>query len=350
MNPGKRNYQTMMPMSKSQLQETLAANSKRFSDTPNRLDESEMRQRLFQVRLKNYNPEKMRAKVRWNLIAVVMVSFFLFFGNAISQYGTKQPDVVYCDSEGYAYLDRPDGCTPCPNNGKCEGGKLVQCYENYVIKNNTCVRNEKLDLLVQKMSQRLSDIMARRRGDQICYEHPEEYGMIPLKDIRNQLSEFSRDANFESALEQFRHDLMLNIDLYPQFNREFKRHPTTGYYEDFVSSKNISFGPLCKSRLFVQDHKLPLLAFLLACLVMFGLAKRAAARRRLTIRAEEIYKRHLAMLQSEHKINRRYLLPGDSDQSAKDRDALLDEVERIRVLDEQVTLYQSDGEIYWVLV
>ena len=350
MLPTKRKNQTMMPMSKSQLQETLAANSKRFSEGPHRIDESEMRSRLYQVKLKNYNPDKMRAKVRWNLIAIVIASFLLFFFNAFAQYNRKIPDIVFCDSEGYSYLDNDSGCTPCPNYGKCEGGKLISCYDNYILKDNTCVRNEKMDLLMQKMSKRLTAIMARRHADQICYGYDADYAFITLKDIRAELKEFAGDTNFEIAAEQLRQDLVLNIDRFPQFAREFKRHPTTGYYEDFIASKEYQYGLFCKAKMFVQDHVPSIIAFAIACLVMWLLAGRAIKRRSLTLCAEEIYKRNLLALHSEHKINRRNLMANESDQSVKDRDELLEEIDRIRVLDEQVTLYQSDGEIYWVLV
>lgn len=350
MNNFRRKNQTLMPMSKSSIHDTLAANSKRFSDMPNRLVESEMRQKLYQVKLKNYNPDKMRAKVRWNLIITVIVCFLIFFGNGISQYRDKHADVVFCDSDSYNYLDKSSDCTPCPNYGKCEGGNLISCYENYIIKNNTCVRNEKLDLLIQKMVQKLGGILALRKGDEICYGFDSNYGFIPLKDIKSTLNDFSYDKNFDTALEQLRYELMPGLNKYPNLITEFKIDPVSGFYEDFIASRIYDLNPFCKAKLFIKDHRLSIFAFVIICLVMTALAKQATKRRRLTIRAEELYKKNLSILQSEQKINRKNLLVGELDHNVKDRDALLEEIERIRLIDEQITLYQSEGEVYWVLV
>lgn len=350
MNNLKRKNQTMMPMSKSYLHETLAANSKRFSEMPNRLDESEMREKLFQVKLKNYNPDKMRAKVRWNLILVVLLSFLVFFGNGVSQYRDKQSDIVFCDSDDYSYLSKESSCTPCPNDGKCAGGKLKSCHNNYIIRDGNCVRNEKLDLLVQKMARKLGKALAMRKGDQMCHSKDADYAFMSVKELKPALSEFNYDKLCDNALEQLKQDLMFNLDKHPNLIREFKRSPASGMYEDFVASKSYEFSLYCKSKMFLGDHKLSVLTFMLSCLTMWALASRALKRRKLSIRAEEIYKKNLIVLQNEGKINRRHLLTNESDRNVKDRDALMEEIERIRLLDEQVTLYQLEGDIYWVLV
>ena len=350
MNNLKRKNQTMMPMSKSHIHDTLAANSKRFSEMPNKYDAAEMKHKLYQVKLKNYNPDKMRAKVRWNLILLVILSFSIFFSNGINQYRDKNVDVKFCDSDSYSYLSTQDECTPCPNYGRCEGGKLISCYDNYIIKDNTCVRNEALDLLVQKMAHKLNKYLALRKGDEVCYGKDSDYSFISIKELKSILNEFNYDKQFDAAIEQLRHDLVLNLDKYPNFVRDFKRNANTGLFEDFIANKNFEFSLYCKMKMFTIDHKLSIFTFLIICLVMWGLTKRAIRKRKLSIRAEEIYKKNLLALQNDKKINKKHILIDESAQNVKERDALIEEIERIRLLDEQVTLYQAEGEIYWVLV
>lgn len=81
--------------------------------------------------------------------------------------------IRYCDTDGVDFLinvDKEHYCEPCPNHGYCADGKLLECSEHFILKNNICIEDEEVSKAASSAVEVLQHHLSRKAGRYLCGE------------------------------------------------------------------------------------------------------------------------------------------------------------------------------------
>ena len=320
----------------------LSGNFAAFRDL--RQQKNEMERRLMNVKLKKYKPIKNDNRVHAMLMMFLLGLLVVFTAHTINSYVSDKAVIVYCDTYGWG-----DDCTRCPDGARCAKGKILQCPKDYLLKDNECVLNEELILLRKDMMKEIKTVLAFKKGSKLCFGGSENSDQIALDDLESYLNRFKSRNEYDQAFDWLKRELSTHTLDY-DIRIDYRVDERTGRYTDFISSNYYEYSMLCKIKMFFTSNIKFLLIFVFFFIVIVLYSKVHKQRQKIIRKAEELYKNNLIKLQEEDQISVKNLISFDVSIEGFERDALMTELERIRKIDEQVTKFQRNGELYWVLV
>ena len=328
---------------KELLQQQAKRFSARFSKTPQRL--SSMHEKFKNVRLKNYKEKNLTYTKNIFLILLLLALFIIFFFFSFSS-KEKKKQIIFCDSDNYNFEeDKKKNCVECPNNALCKNRKIIECYGNYIIQDQKCVLNEELILLKNKMLEKLENILARKNGEKICSGKKNNF--IKFENFEKTLKPFFGGKNmFVDTVEELKNDLEFDEN----FSKEIKtKYLNNNYSEIIAYTDNVDFSFFCQMKNFYRKKKFAIFCFFFVFVYLLFFTVKKIMRKKFVLIAEKIYKEVLNQFRTVDKIDVRNLVKDPNfDFTKKERDAIFEELENIRVIDEQITYYVANGVKYWV--
>ncbi len=306
-----------------------------------------MHQKFLSVRLNKYKQNNFSFKKQLFLLIGVSLLFFSFFWLDFQSKNTPKTVPVYCDSDLDYYTEKKnESCENCPNNSKCKGGKITECYGyNYILQDQKCVENEALILLQEKMLSTLETILARKKGNSLCYQNEEDF--VRLDNLENVLKGyFKNDEDFSKALRELKN----NLEWDNRLSKNIKTKYINGDYLDVaVYSDNIDYSLFCEIKIFANENYKTIFLFIILVVLILGFILRKLMRKKYILIAEQIYKEILADFRTKDKIDSRELIKDpDFVYTKRERDVIMEELENIRKVDEQITYFMVNDIKFWV--
>ena len=327
---------------KELLQKQVKRFSTRFSQKPSRL--SSMHEKFQNVRLKNYKEKNFTYKKNI-LLMILLLSIFLIFIFFSFSSKPKKKKINFCDTDDLNFDSENKNCIECPNNALCKKGKIIECYGNYIIQDQKCVLNEELILLKNKMLEKLENILNKKNGDKIC--DPKKDNFLRFENFEKTLKNFFGGKNlFLPAIEELKNDLEFDEN----FSKEIHiKYLNNNYNEIVAFTDQIDFSLFCQIKNFYQKKKFTIFLFFIIFFLLVFFTLKKIWRKKYVIIAEKIYKDILIQFKNKEKIDIKDLVKDPNFiYSTKERDTIFEELENIRVIDEQITYYVANGNKYWV--
>lgn len=118
----------------------------------------------------------------WTSLVVVGAIFLLFIFFLLTT--GERVFKPYCDT-GTGIIQ--DGCTPCPANGICEGGRLIECSSDYIKRGNHCYLDKIDDKLVERYYNFALQKLRSVRGEDECNGKSSRFRGLKQDDLENEI-------------------------------------------------------------------------------------------------------------------------------------------------------------------
>lgn len=141
--------------------------------------------------LKELGQVKAKKNVSILVFIATVAAVILLFGYFVMKQTSNKP---FCDERSKITND----CKPCPEYGKCRDGRLVECQNEYKIKGDFCIKQEKNERQVFIMYNEVLDLLARRRGEYLS-GNTKISQSLSIIDIEHYLAQrFDKDSDYHT--------------------------------------------------------------------------------------------------------------------------------------------------------
>lgn len=74
----------------------------------------------------------------------------------------RQKPRRFCDSADFSLNQQ---CEICPLDAECEKGVIIKCYNDKILKNHECIKNDEMLILKNQMMDYLEKYLAKVNGN-----------------------------------------------------------------------------------------------------------------------------------------------------------------------------------------
>lgn len=204
-------------------------------------------------------------------VAAIALAFLMF----VASHSSRKP---YCDTNA----PQTEKCEPCPRNGICKGGRLVDCSGYYKLKGDICVEKQKNEKQIYFMYHDALDFLQRLHGDYTLANKKDGPG-VDTRHLDEYLAKHHQQhEDYQDSFYEVKS--LLRSPNNPDVKSESRDGST---YFTATNPKYTYYGWL---KIFLMHHKLFVLGsciLVILCLVSIGLLNRELANRK---EAENLYR------------------------------------------------------------